>query len=195
MLFLNLLMLGGIGAAALPAALHLWARSRPRTVRWAAMHLLRGADASQRRRMRTEQFLLLLLRILIPVAMALLMARATLTGERLLAGDAPVSLAVLFDDSASMQAGERSKAAHEAVATVLASLPRGSDATILPLSGLGDDPASATDLTGLAERQRAIKPGDAPADVPRRLASTAAIVGAMTRADRLVLMVSDLQQG
>ncbi len=195
MLFLNLLMLGGALAAAVPAALHLWARSRPRTVRWAAMHLLGGADASQRRRMRTEQILLLVLRILIPVALALLMARATLTGERLLAGDAPVSLTVLFDDSASMQAGTRAKDAADAVAQVLSGLPRGSDAVILPLSGLGDDPAAATDLAGLAARVRASTASEAQADVPRRLAAVAPVITAAARADRLVLLVSDLQRG
>jgi len=195
MLFLNLIMLGGTLAAAVPATLHLWAKSKPRTVRWAAMHLLRGAEASQSRRMRIEQLILLLLRILIPVAMALLMARATLTGEQMLAGDKPVSLAVLLDDSASMQAAGRGQAANEAVAAVLQALPRGSDAVVLPLSGLGEDPASATDLAGLAKRVRAGAPGDAPAAVPLRLATTTPLVAGMARADRLVLLVSDLQTG
>ena len=195
MLFLNLVLLGGTLAAALPAALHLWSKSRPRTVPWAAMHLLRGAESSQRRRMKTEQLILLLLRILIPVALALLMARATLTGERLLAGDAPISLAVLHDDSASMQAPGRAKAAAQAVGEVLRALPRGSDAVVLPLSGLGEDPASATDLTGLAKRLAETKPSDAPADVARTLARAAPLVDGLTRSDRLVLLVSDLQRG
>lgn len=195
MLFLNLALVGGTLVAAVPAALHLWSKSRPRTVRWAAMHLLRGAESSQRRRMRTEQLILLLLRILIPVALALLMARATLTGERLLAGDAPVSLAVLYDDSASMQASGRAAVAARAVGEVLAGLPRGSDAVVLPLSGLGADPASATDLAALAQRLAAASPGDAAADVPRVLAGASGVVDGLSRPDRLVLLVSDLQLG
>ncbi len=195
MLFLNLALVGGALVAALPAALHLWSKSKPRTVRWAAMHLLLGAESSKRRRMRTEQLLLLLLRILIPVALAMLMARATLTGELLLAGNAPVSLAVLYDDSASMQAGGRTAGAAKAVGEVLRALPRGSDAVVLPLSGIGGDSASATDLDGLAKRVAATPPSDAPADVARTLARAAPVVDGLSRPDRLVLLVSDLQRG
>ena len=40
MTFLNILLLGGMAAAAIPVLLHFFNRSRPRVVPWGAMHLL-----------------------------------------------------------------------------------------------------------------------------------------------------------
>ena len=67
MTFLNVILLGGMAAAAIPVLLHFFNRSRPRVVAWGAMHLLDAAFKTQTRRLRFEQLLLLLTRCLICV--------------------------------------------------------------------------------------------------------------------------------
>ena len=90
--FLNILLVGGVAAGAIPIIVHLISRSKPREVRWGAMHLIEMTLQKQQRRLRIENWLLLLLRICIPVLLALCMARPVLTGAAALWNDAKTSL-------------------------------------------------------------------------------------------------------
>ena len=67
-------MLLWAAAALVPLLLHLWNRSRHLEAPWAAMEFLLAAVEQQARRMRLEQLLLLLLRMAIPVVLALALA-------------------------------------------------------------------------------------------------------------------------
>ena len=71
MSFLNAALLGGLAAAAIPLILHLLNRRRFRVVRWGAMPFLEHLLRTNRRRLRLEQILLLLVRTLLPVLLAL----------------------------------------------------------------------------------------------------------------------------
>ena len=51
-MFLNAIMLAGIGGAVLPLVLHLMNRARYRTVEWGAMMFLRGDGARQQQARR-----------------------------------------------------------------------------------------------------------------------------------------------
>ena len=68
--FLNIILLGGAAAASLPLLIHLLHKSRFKVVPWAAMHLLDPRRLAQKRRIRMENLLLLLVRCLIPVVLA-----------------------------------------------------------------------------------------------------------------------------
>src|SRR5262249_20195902 len=63
---------------AVPLIIHLLNRQRYRRRPWAAMEFLLAAYKKQRRRLRTENLLLLLLRCLIPIALAFAIARPAL---------------------------------------------------------------------------------------------------------------------
>ncbi len=63
--FGNLLMLGWLAAAAAPILIHLWNKRRYREVSWAAIEYLLSAMRKNSRRMRLEQWLLLLVRTLV----------------------------------------------------------------------------------------------------------------------------------
>lgn len=67
-------MLAWATAALLPLLLHLWNRNQHRETPWAAMEFLLAAVQEQARRMRIEQILLLLLRMAIPIVLALALA-------------------------------------------------------------------------------------------------------------------------
>lgn len=76
--FLNPALAFGALLFAVPLVIHLLNRQRYRRRPWAAMEFLLAAYKKQRNRLRTENLLLLLLRCLIPIALALAIARPTL---------------------------------------------------------------------------------------------------------------------
>lgn len=67
-------MLAWATAALIPLILHLWNRKKHREAPWAAMEFLLAAVQEQSRRIRLEQLLLLLLRMAIPIVLALSLA-------------------------------------------------------------------------------------------------------------------------
>ena len=97
MSFMNLALLGGAAAAAVPILVHLISKSRHREVKWGAMHLIELTLKSQQRRLRFDNWLLMLLRCAIPVLLALCMARPILKGAAALWSNAKTSLIVVLD--------------------------------------------------------------------------------------------------
>ena len=75
MTFLNVILVTGMAAGAIPILIHLFNRRRFRVVEWGAMHLLEEILRTQRRRLKIEQLILLLIRIAIPVVLAICLAK------------------------------------------------------------------------------------------------------------------------
>jgi hypothetical protein len=71
MTFLNAILLGGLLAGAIPIIIHIINRNRFRRVQWGAMHLLEQILRTQRRRLRIEQLILLIVRTAIPSLLAI----------------------------------------------------------------------------------------------------------------------------
>src|SRR5262245_38227642 len=82
MAFLAPYLLWGTLAAGIPVAIHLFFRSRYRTVPWAAMKFLLQSVEQTSRRLRFQELLLLMLRILVLVIIALAVARPILSSFR-----------------------------------------------------------------------------------------------------------------
>ncbi|MFM2095365.1 MAG: hypothetical protein RIS70_2489 [Planctomycetota bacterium] len=107
------MLLWGV-AAAIPIALHLWSRRRYREMSWAAMEFLLAAARKNARRIRIEQLLLLLIRVLIVSMLAAALAepflatRGNLDGSTAAAGT--THHLIVLDASYSMDArqGDRS---------------------------------------------------------------------------------------
>lgn len=70
----HLPMLGWLVAAAVPILIHLWSRRRYREMSWAAMEYLLAAVQRQSRRLRFEQWLLLVIRTALVVLLVLALA-------------------------------------------------------------------------------------------------------------------------
>ena len=105
MTFLSPLLIWGTLLGAVPLIIHLLNRRRFRRVEWAPMRYLKLTIQRNRRRVRIEQLLLLLLRIALPVLLFFYLARPVLnpTGlERWLGAGGRSSQVVLVDDSLSM---------------------------------------------------------------------------------------------
>ena len=102
MSFLNIAMLGGLAAGAIPLIIHLFHKSRFKVVKWGAMHLLSAVLRTNQKRLKLEQWILLAIRCAIPLLLALMMARPMWQGAAWLLGERPTATAVLLDNSYSM---------------------------------------------------------------------------------------------
>lgn len=105
--FVNpILFWSGLAAVALPILIHLLNKRRFRRVDWAAMDFLLQAQKINRRRVKLEDFLLLLLRCLVMLIIGLLLARPFFTFDSGagLFKTARHERVILLDDSLSMNA-------------------------------------------------------------------------------------------
>ena len=75
------IMLWWAAAAALPLLIHLWTKRQFRETRWAAMTFLLAAMQKHSRRIRLEQWLLLAIRVAIPLLLALALANPLQLGS------------------------------------------------------------------------------------------------------------------
>ena len=112
--FLHPALLWALPLAAVPIIIHLLNRRRFNKVRWAAMEYLLAALKRNRRRLRMEQWLVLLLRVLAVTLLALLVSRPQVSGSVL--GDVRTHHVICLDDSASM--AQRRGATHTFKAAV-----------------------------------------------------------------------------
>jgi hypothetical protein len=141
----GMMALGGL-AFAVPLAIHLLLRTRLQTVAWGAMQFLEGPAIVNTRRIQWRQWILLLLRCLVPILLALAMARPFLPNWNALQNGAPIAIVIAIDDSLSMMASDvpssdistptaatSTRFAHACrlAQALLASLPDGSDARLL----------------------------------------------------------------
>ncbi len=98
--FLNPLLLWALPLAAVPVIIHILNRRRFQKVPWAAMEFLLKAMKRNRKRLRMEQWLVLLLRVLAVLLLVALVSRPQLGGGALLGSR--THHVVILDDSASM---------------------------------------------------------------------------------------------
>ncbi len=98
--FLNPMLLWAVPLAAVPIVIHLLNRRRFREVRWAAMEYLLKALERNRKRLRMEQWLVLLLRTLAVMLLVMLVSRPQLGGGLV---STVAHHVVLLDDTASMR--------------------------------------------------------------------------------------------
>lgn len=98
--FLNPLLLWALPLAAVPIIIHILNRRRFTKVPWAAMDFLLRAMKRNRKRLRMEQWLVLLLRVLAVLLLISLVSRPQLGGSSLLGSR--THHIVILDDSASM---------------------------------------------------------------------------------------------
>ncbi|HEX5137340.1 MAG TPA: BatA domain-containing protein [Planctomycetota bacterium] len=115
--FVHPALLGGLALASLPIIIHLLNRRRFKTMEWAAMDFLLKAAVRNRRRVRLENLLLLLLRTALVVLLILAVARPFSPRQDALAAlfgaAGSTERILLLDDSHSMRAGQGNRSAFE----------------------------------------------------------------------------------
>ncbi len=199
MSFLNGILLAGAAAFLIPLLIHMLNRRKVSPVPWGAMHLLAEVLKQKKRRFQIEQWLLLAMRIAIPIVLALCLARPVLSSLKSLPGFGKSSVVIVLDDSFSMRAagsaGPAWDRAREAVVRVTSGLPRGSDVQILLCAGrvhtLFAEPTSSLDLIPKAlEEVRAM---GGPVDAQQALKTAGAILAKASNGARELIFISDFQ--
>jgi len=181
--FFNPFILGGLALASLPVIIHLLNRRRFKQMEWAAMDFLLKAAVRNRKRVRLENLLLLLLRTAVVLMLILAVARPFTRSQDALASifgsEGATERIIILDDSHSMRAGQGNRSAfdvakqltrklitrlHEEksddrITLVLASDPRGG------VEGSQSVLAARDDAMRLAGRIARLKPTDGVFDV------------------------------
>jgi hypothetical protein len=199
MTFLNGILLAGAAAFLIPLIIHLLNRRKVNVVRWGPMHLLAEVLKQKKRRLQLEQWLLLLLRIAIPIILALCLARPMMSALSALPGMGKTSMVVLLDDSFSMRAaGERGEAwerAKAAIAEVMSGLPRGSDVQVVLAGGnarpLLEERTTALDRIAPALDSAGAMAGPVKVDEAVKLAGS--ILAKSPNGARELVVMSDFQ--
>lgn len=155
MTFLNAILAFGALAFTVPLMIHLLHRTQVKPIDWGAMHWLSNADALKSRSIQWKQWLLLLLRCLIPILLAAAMSRPLVQSWLTSGAGEPISIAFLLDDSLSMQArgdidGSRWNRALSHLETISEKLPQGSSIAVV-LAGNPPQLRSISDRTTLSE--------------------------------------------
>jgi von Willebrand factor type A domain/Aerotolerance regulator N-terminal/Beta-galactosidase trimerisation domain len=109
--FYNAPLLYGLAAAGVPVLIHLLNRRKYREVPWAAMRFLLAAIRKNRRRLRVEQWLLLLIRTLVILLVVTAMARPFLESFGAVLPGSRTHRVIVVDGSLSMgyKSGESSR--------------------------------------------------------------------------------------
>ncbi len=136
MTFLNALLAAGTLAFTLPLLIHLLNRHRFQVIDWGGMQFLEVSQNQNSRKLEWKNWLLLLLRCLIPVFLALAMSRPFVLSWSASNANEKVAIAFLLDDSLSMQANRsdgtrRWDYAIEQIQEIERQLPAGSVATTI----------------------------------------------------------------
>lgn len=201
--------LAGAALVSVPIIIHLLNRRKFKIVDWAAMDFLLEADKKNRRRVRLENLLLLLMRCLAVFLLGLLLARpfdssglaARLTGAQ------KFERIVLVDDSLSMQSRIGNRAAMEIARERLVDLARifaaedaENDLTLLLTSNpeqrkfngshIGQD-----NIDEIAEELERIEPSDQPARLDAALQELDDYLASRpANVNRVVYIVTDLRR-
>ncbi len=195
MTLLNGILALGAFAFTVPLAIHLLFRSRFRTVDWGAMHLLDSVVRTNHRRIQLLHLLLLLLRCLLPVLLALCLARPVLTGFQSLPGDAPQSLVLAIDDSRSMSARDasgltRMDRAKQGLGDLLEGLSRRDEVMLVPASQIGS-PASAQGALEAMGDLRRISADHGAVDLGTLVRAAVEVADEASHPQRRILVVGD----
>ncbi len=196
-MFLNPLMLAGLGGAVLPLVLHLLARSRFRTVDWAAMMFLQAADPREQQSTRLRQFLLLLLRMMLVSLLAVALARPLVSDSfAAVASGGHLSTVIIVDGSLSTSVIENSKPRSElirqAAIGVISSLQKGDEVALI-IAGLpGYSTQWTTDLNHVADDIAALRPAGR-ANMAESLARASELLNPTEGQNRRIVIVTDQQ--
>jgi hypothetical protein len=152
-----------------------------------------------RRRIRIEQLILLLIRCMIPVLLALAMARPVWKGMQTLIGSVPTSTVIALDNSYSMEAGRAGVSnftlAKTEATRLIADLKRGSEVGAI-LMGEGGGAlldAPTYDTARVTQALQKAAAGFGAANLPQALDDAASLLERMREPSRQLVVLTDFQ--
>jgi hypothetical protein len=194
-------MLFGIAAVGVPILIHLLNRRKFVRIRWAAMRFLRASIERNRRRMRIEDLLLLLVRCALVILLALVLARPVLkTARANLLGRSAITAVIVLDNSYSMSATDGVSSsfdlAKRAAQQVIDSVPGGSSVAIWTCSDdvrqLIPEPTMEMNLARSAVRDATLS--DRGSDVLPAVRSAVELLKRRGGSNKEIYLITDGQQ-
>ena len=198
MTFLNPLLLAGLAAVAIPIAVHLFHFRRPQRLDLPTLRFLRSVEATAVRRMRLRQWLLLALRALAVVCLALAFARPTRTADARspFADRGARSLAVVVDNSRSMDLRNADGAlldqARRLAGAAISATGPGDERTVIPTAG-DMRPVPYTAPGPALDAVAALRTAPRAAALTATIARAGSVLDAAVHPRREIAVVSDLQ--
>ncbi|MCA9752357.1 MAG: BatA domain-containing protein [Gemmatimonadetes bacterium] len=200
MTFLNPWFLAGLLGMGIPLVIHLLSRRTTTRVEFSTLEFLRNLERKSMRRVKVRQWLLLALRMLLIAAVAIAMARPTLTGVA--AGDArgATSSVIVLDGSWSMGildgGAPRFDQARDRAREILGTLEDGDEVFLLApgADGLAASNEPSRDLAQVRERLGALEPGRRAVDLAAAIEEAAVTLQSARHPNREVHLVSDFQR-
>ena len=200
--FLAPLMLIGAAAGSIPLILHFFYRARYKPVPWGAMKFLRLAVEQTSRRLRFQEIVLLILRILVMILLAIALARpvtcsSVTAGKR---GEA-VDAVFVMDLSYSMNAREGQKTrleiAKESALKVIDDLPPNSTVQVVTCTdrAVAAGPKSPRNLDQAKLLIQNLQVTQQSTDFLGGLSEAVAALGRAEGAAKEVYLFSDMQRG
>ncbi len=202
-------LLAGAALIAAPIIIHLLSKRKFKIIGWAAMEFLLEADRRNRRRVRLESLLLLLLRCLAIILLALLVARPLINPTGLLGAAAPnaaIQRVIILDDSPSMTAVVENRSAFEAANAGLVEFVRdlarqrpGDTLTLITTSApdrpvFNGQPLGAAQIDQLIEQIERLEPTDLSGNPATALQSVERLMGDRSGPrNHVIYMITDLR--
>ena len=196
--FLNPLALVALAAAAIPLLIHLFNFRRPRKVDFSSIEFVRELQKTTMQRVRIQQWLLLLLRILAITCLVLAFARPTLTGDLAgsVGGRATTSVGMVIDNSLSMTLrdaeGEYLRQAKEIAAGIVDEMETG-DELYLAMTGEEGRPARYSTPAPALEAIENLEPSPGAEPLPQAIRAAAEALRSATNLNKEIYVLSDLQ--
>jgi hypothetical protein len=193
--FLTPALLAGIGLIAVPIILHLVMRRQPKQLMFPALRFVKQRNEANRRRLNFRHLLLLALRCLLIAGIAFALARPTLRGTGLRGKEgAPLSVALVFDNSLRMQYIERNETRLNAASTMALSLvdklPDDTEIAVIDLSRATS--SFAADKGTAESRLRSLNVETHPRPLADAIRNAVQLVAEQTERRQEVFVFSDL---
>ena len=199
MTFLNAALLFGLGAVVIPPIVHLFSRRKFDVVDWAAMQFLQLSQRT-RRKLHMEQFLLMLLRVLVIALICLALSAPQVTSRLFGTATAggPRDVVLLIDGSASMGYKDNGTAAHAArdwAADYIGRLRSGDRVAVFQVKNqpVPVVPALTADRDQARNALELLTPPKGTADWPAAVQAALTLLDAGSR-NRDVIVLSDGQR-
>jgi hypothetical protein len=201
MTFLNPFLLFGLAAAAIPILIHLLNLRKLRTIDFSTLQFLKELQKTKMRRVKIRQWLLLLLRTLLVIALVLAFSRPALKGSfaGTLGSRARTTMVILLDDSPSMairtNRGVVFQQAKRAALELLPLFKDGDAAYVLRLSDVRHRPHDIPLTTAESLREIIEKSTVSQVTVPysEALNAAAGILAGSKNLNHELYIVTDLQ--
>ncbi|MEQ9619642.1 MAG: BatA domain-containing protein [Deltaproteobacteria bacterium] len=193
--FLNPLFLIGVTALALPIIAHIISRKSGIKKKFPAVTFLLASRGDTASKSRLKDLVLLILRSIIVVLIVLVFAKPAVFSLVPAGNENPRSVAIVIDNSFSMEYDGNFKRARQRALNIINTLPDGSFGLAVPLvTEESGRPSSSQDLGKLRDEVNEIELSSSFTDNEKRLEQVYAALGKAPTKTKQVVLITDMQK-